>query len=854
MDEFLRQWLAFVQCWVEADPEERPALVTGVLDHGLPDTGNPSPRVTPEDRLQCEIALIGASGQLDPFGYFLHNHDLLWDLCGRVEEVEHFARRGWHELRHPSPGFDLWWYWKEHLDPTREDVNPLVHYLAAGQHQGLSTLPEVQERPAPSAPDPARPPRRVCLFAGFDVDGLIDPTVVTYIAELSRFADVYYLADCVLDDGELDKLAPYTVGRWAIRHGRYDFGSYSMLARDLVGWDTIDEYDELLLTNDSCYLVQPLDRVFAKMDDTACDWWGLQATYEQFSVTEHERHGGPLSLDSVEEQMRQLDLWRYTDFIHVGSYFLTYRKRVLSDPAFRRSLDQVAAQVEKSAIILKYEIGFSRQLILAGYHLATYVDGILPYHPVYRESAFDLIRDGFPLLKRQFIYENPFSRPDLRQWKERVLAVAPAADVEAMERNLYRVAPAWSLHRSFAIRSRADGSIELPQPIGPDTFDDEDRWTPKHPHWWVFPVDPRTGVLPGSIRGILEAVADDASIHKIVLSGHRPVKVGGARVTTVPAESAPGQMYALRAQHLFVTVGARSDVNHPLSARHHRFIALGPPADLEAPPTTLPGAWSDREAPPRDFERSLVSTAVVSSESLVQDALDTYPRVEEEDVWATGSPRLDLLLAEESTLSSGLRADLAALRAVVAGRRVVVVAPLAATAEEVDELAAWADDHEDVAVLWAAPPGWSTPVPAPLVDLYDASQLRPDDLTPHPLQPEMAWRLADVLATGWAADLADAAVPGRPVAALPGASGSPLVEHPTLGDGLVAVEAFLDGAPVDRAWLAWGRALHAASDGHSGARLAHRVKGTYLPYAEWEQDLSTRAEGEHGPAAPAPAR
>ena len=134
-------------------------------------------------------------------------------------------------------------------------------------------------------------------------------------------------------------------------------------------------------------------------------------------------------------------------------------------------------------------------------------------------------------------------------------------------------------------------------------------------------------------------------------------------------------------------------------------------------------------------------------------------------------------------------------------------------------------------------------MPAPLVDLYDASQLRPDALTPHPVQPEMAWRLADVLATGWAADLADAAVPGRPVVALPGASGSPLVEHPTLGDGLVAVEAFLDGAPVDRAWLAWGRALHAASDGHSGARLAHRVKGTYLPYAEWEQDLSTRTGG-----------
>ncbi|WP_457209028.1 hypothetical protein, partial [Nocardioides sp. P5_C9_2] len=333
---------------------------------------------------------------------------------------------------------------------------------------------------------------------------------------------------------------------------------------------------------------------------------------------------------------------------------------------------------------------------------------------------------------------------------------------------------------SFAIRSRADGTVELPQPIGPDTFDDEDRWTPKHPHWWVFPVDPRTGVLPGSIRGILEAVADDASLHKIVLTGQRPVKVGGARVTTWPAESAPGQMYALRARFLFVTAGARSDVNHPLSARHHEFVWVGPTAALESPPTILPGAWGDREAPPRDFERSLVSRVVVSSDSLVDAAGATYPRVAADDVWAVGSPRIDLLLAEEARLSAGLRADLAALRAVVAGRRVVVVSPLTATAEDVDALAAWAEDHDDVALLWAAPTGWTTPVPAPLVDLYDAALLRPGALLPHPVQPEMAWRLADVVATGWSADLADAAVPGLPVVALPGASGSPLVEHPTL--------------------------------------------------------------------------
>ena len=132
----------------------------------------------------------------------------------------------------------------------------------------------------------------MCLFAGYDLDGLVDETVVAYLRDLSRFADIYYLADCPLEPGELDKLAPYTKGRWAIRHGLYDFGSYSMLAKDLVGWDVIESYDELVLANDSCYLVQPFDRVFARMDAETADWWGLQATYEKFTRDEYDGAAG----------------------------------------------------------------------------------------------------------------------------------------------------------------------------------------------------------------------------------------------------------------------------------------------------------------------------------------------------------------------------------------------------------------------------------------------------------------------------------------------------------------------------------------------------------------------------------
>ena len=38
-----------------------------------------------------------------------------------------------------------------------------------------------------------------------------------------------------------------------------------------------------MLANDSCFLVRPLDEVFAEMDGRACDWWSLQATSMEFN-------------------------------------------------------------------------------------------------------------------------------------------------------------------------------------------------------------------------------------------------------------------------------------------------------------------------------------------------------------------------------------------------------------------------------------------------------------------------------------------------------------------------------------------------------------------------------------------
>lgn len=834
LEEFTRRWRAFVPLWVEASPDDRVRLVEDAMAHGLP-VGETSATLDPDAVLAVEVAVVRASGELDEFGYMWHNPDLRWHLCGGPEQAIHFAERGWHEMRHPSPGFDLWHYTNAYLDPEADEINPVVHYALEGRRHDAATLPQVRELPAPTAVQDN--PRRVCLYAAFDVDGIIDPTAVTYLAELSRFADIYYLADCELEEGELDKIAPYTRGAWAIRHGRYDFGSYSMLATDLVGWDVIDQYDEVMLANDSCWLVQPLDTVFAKMDATACDWWGLQATYEDFGIREFERLGRPLALDDVEEQMRQQDLWRYSDFIHVGSYFLVYRRRVMQDPEFRRRLETVAKQRDKTAIILKYEIGFSRYLILGGYHLATFVDGILPYHPVYRASAFDLMAEGFPLLKRQFLYENPFSAPDLRHWKERVLEHAPDADVVAMESNLRRISPAWNLHRSFAIRAAPDGTALLPEPLDSETFADEDRWVPSFDHWWGFPADPRTGLFSGAVRAVFDAVREDPLVKKIVLEGARPLAASGQNVVRVATESPPGQMYCLRMGTILTQVGPRSDVNHPLSPRHHRFVQLGRPTGLGSPDVGLDGSgdtWGQRDPAALDLDDALTGVVVVSGAAVDVSGL---PHLDADGTWELGSPRIDLLVTQESHLAAPHVAELGRLRRLLSGRRLVVVEPWGAPLD-LAALGAWAQSHPDVAVGVRRGQNESSPLPVPLLDLGDERLISdsPENLTP--VHPETAWRICEVLVSGSAADLADWAVLGRPAVSLLDSDVVPLPRTPA-ADVPTAVESALAGAPPAD-YLAWGRALHVHSDGHAAERVVRAIKRTYQPVDAWLAD-------EHAP-------
>ncbi|WP_072858660.1 rhamnan synthesis F family protein [Loktanella atrilutea] len=490
---------------------------------------------------------------------------------------DHFMQVGWKDGRRPNPDFDVVWYEQTHGHTyDAATVNPLLHYRKTGAALGLATMPPRPVRLDPATARPLPPtPRRACLFAGWDPAGRIDATVLRYLTELARHADVFYLADCDMIPAELAQLDGIVQGAWARRHGAYDMGSYSLLARDLIGWDRLSTYDEVLLVNDSCYLVQPLDATLAMMRDRPCAWWGMQATKGMAGARALQPFPASERLSMAEIRGGLIDHFEDdpTYDFHIGSYFLALRRDIIADPRFRRVLDAVRPVRNKRVIVRRYEVGLTRFLIGLGYAFDTAVDHVTRDHPVYSAVAFDLLENGFPLLKRFLMAANPFGITATAYWEAqlpRLGSVTPVAEIAA---HLMRVVPPETLVLNRQIMEHG-AAPRLP--LSEADFVALDAGTPTYDHYWAFVAAAGDGRLTDDAARVLAAVADDPQRVKVILTRGRAIPQDGHAIVSLPLRSLAGQQMLARCRTVFVRGANGADLGWPLDPGLHDVIAQVP--------------------------------------------------------------------------------------------------------------------------------------------------------------------------------------------------------------------------------------------------------------------------------------
>lgn len=259
---------------------------------------------------------------------------------------------------------------------------------------------------------------RLCVFAHWDKDNIIDDYVVYYLQKLSSVCTtIIFVSDCPeLENLEvLDGIVDFSLIK---KHGEYDFGSYKR------GFLFANEkgiiFDELLFANDSCYgPFYSLENIFTKMDKKKCDYWGL--TQNSYGV---EKRGNI-----------EVAIWSP----HIQSYFLNFKKQVFESNIFNKFINSIKREDNKNIIITKYEVGLSKLLQNNGFKGSVYIN---KYH--HTENCLSikwkrLIKwHKFPFIKTSVIKNGLFVTGEIKDWKTTIQSVSDYP-VEMITKNSKRL-------------------------------------------------------------------------------------------------------------------------------------------------------------------------------------------------------------------------------------------------------------------------------------------------------------------------------------------------------------------------------------------------------------------------------
>ena len=216
--------------------------------------------------------------------------------------------------------------------------------------------------------------RRLVVFAHFDIHNKIENYVLHYLKSLVDCgAKIVFVSDSDLPNEELEKIKDFTVKIIAKHHGEYDFGSYKIGFEYCLNSGILDDFDELIFANDSCYApLAPFEKMFETMDKKDVDFWGITANKT-----------------------------KSTNFIlHIQSFFYAFRKSVFCSEYFKNLVHSFSKLSSKEDIIFEYECGVTKKLEDCGFKWDVYCPSSLSHSDAYIYDYKKLIKQGCPLLKR----------------------------------------------------------------------------------------------------------------------------------------------------------------------------------------------------------------------------------------------------------------------------------------------------------------------------------------------------------------------------------------------------------------------------------------------------------------------
>ena len=215
--------------------------------------------------------------------------------------------------------------------------------------------------------------KRLAIFAFYNEKGLINDYVVTYLKYLKEVSDnIVFVADNEPNVKELSKIYPLVSHIESYHHGEYDFGSYKIGFIYAKEHYLLDDVDEIILCNDSCFCVDSLNPAFDKIATNSCDFWSMTAS------NEYEPH--------------------------LQSFFLVVKKKLFNSEVFSNYLDNVKHLDSFLEIVNTYEIPLKKNFEKEGFKSASYIKAPKKNNPTF--FPIKCVKAKMPLIKRKIFVES----------------------------------------------------------------------------------------------------------------------------------------------------------------------------------------------------------------------------------------------------------------------------------------------------------------------------------------------------------------------------------------------------------------------------------------------------------------
>ena len=228
---------------------------------------------------------------------------------------------------------------------------------------------------------------RTVVFAHFDVNNLIQDYIVYYLKELSKIAnDIIFVSDSDIDEKQLEKISDIVTHSIVGRHGEYDFGSYKKGYLYLCDTNGLNNTDNLIFANDSCYApITSFEKMFESMDEKKLDFWGITANKDSY----------------------------WGNILHAQSYFLTLSSDVFLSDTFKNFINSICHQNSKKDVVSKYEVGLTHILENAGFKWGVYCERsklvwcslVLKYKDLISKENCPVLKRGLVLNRIKQVYD-----------------------------------------------------------------------------------------------------------------------------------------------------------------------------------------------------------------------------------------------------------------------------------------------------------------------------------------------------------------------------------------------------------------------------------------------------------------